>query len=145
MSGSTAVVAILCLGFGAGILSGMFGIGGGLVIVPALVILFGLSQKAATGTSLFALLLPVGLLAVIGYYREGNARLDYGLLIAVGLFLGAYLGQKITTGVSDMTLKRLYAGFLVIVASYYLLISTQRGRDWLYGTASTDRVTTPKN
>jgi hypothetical protein len=79
----------------------MFGIGGGLVIVPVLVMLFGLTQKAATGTSLFALLMPVGLLGVLEYRRRQEIRLDYGLLIALGLFAGAYFGARLTDLVSD--------------------------------------------
>lgn len=133
MSGSSQIVWILAVGLFAGILSGMFGIGGGLVIVPALVIIMGFDQKTATGTSLFALLLPVGLLGVIDYHRQGKADLGYGLLIAPGLFLGAFLGARLTRGLDDMMLKRIYAGFLVIVACYYLLISTERGRAIVYG------------
>ena len=72
MSGQNATIAVLVAGLVAGVMSGMFGIGGGLVIVPALVILFGVDQKTATGTSLFALLLPVGLLAVIDYRQQGK-------------------------------------------------------------------------
>jgi hypothetical protein len=125
------VATILCLGLVAGILSGLFGIGGGLVIVPALVLIFGFDQKTATGTSLFALLLPVGLLGVIDYYQRGQANLKFGLLIAPGLLIGALIGAKITRGFSDLTLKRIYAGFLVIVAGYYLLISSERGKAWL--------------
>ena len=132
MSTQNATLAILATGLVAGVMSGMFGIGGGLVIVPALVILFGVDQKTATGTSLFALLLPVGLLAVIDYRAQGKMRFDYGLLIAPGLLVGALLGSKINRLLSDLMLKRIYAGFLIVVAAYYLLISTERGRSWLY-------------
>ena len=132
MSTQNATLAILVTGLVAGVMSGMFGIGGGLVIVPALVILFGLDQKTATGTSLFALLLPVGLLAVIDYGQQGKLNWKYGLLIAPGLLLGALVGSKINRLLSDLMLKRVYAGFLVLVAAYYLLISTERGRSWLY-------------
>ena len=95
-TGVPMIAAMLALGLAAGVLSGMFGIGGGLVIVPVLVIGFGLTQKTATGTSLFALLMPVGLLGVIEYWRRREIRLDYGLLIALGLFGGAYFGARIT-------------------------------------------------
>ncbi|HEV3164852.1 MAG TPA: sulfite exporter TauE/SafE family protein, partial [Isosphaeraceae bacterium] len=87
---------MLTLGLVAGVLSGMFGIGGGLVIVPVLVIGFGLDQKVATGTSLFALMWPVGLLGVIEYWKAGQLRASQGIWIAVGLFVGAYFGAKIT-------------------------------------------------
>lgn len=117
----TAALAVLGLGFLAGILSGMFGIGGGLVIVPALVVLFALPLKTATGTSLFALMWPVGLLGVIAYYREGHMDVWRGAWIALGLFLGAYLGAKITLSMPASTMKRGYAIFLLVVGTYFLL------------------------
>jgi uncharacterized membrane protein YfcA len=118
---TTAVLAVLALGFVAGILSGMFGIGGGLVIVPALVILFHLPIKTATGTSLFALLWPVGLLGVREYWRNGHLSPWQGAWIAVGLFLGAYLGARVTLSVSPAAMKRFYAVFLLVVGTYFLL------------------------
>jgi uncharacterized membrane protein YfcA len=121
MSNDTVViVSVLVLGFIAGILSGMFGIGGGLVIVPALVILFQLPIKTATGTSLFALLWPVGLLGVIEYWRGGQISLRHGALIAVGLFLGAYFGAKLTLALSPSAVRRAYAIFLLVVGVYFL-------------------------
>ena len=119
------IAAMLALGLAAGVLSGMFGIGGGLVIVPVLVMAFGLTQKTATGTSLFALLMPVGLLGVLEYRRRQEIRLDYGLLIALGLFAGAYFGARITAFVSDRAMKRIYAVFLIVVASYYLITTSE--------------------
>ncbi len=119
-SDAWAIVTILILGFVAGILSGMFGIGGGLVIVPALVILFHLPLKTATGTSLFALIWPVGLLGVMEYYREGHMDFRRGALIAIGLFFGAYLGARITLSVPPSTMKRGYAVFLLVVGTYFL-------------------------
>lgn len=132
MTGAQGIILVLIVGLAAGVMSGMFGIGGGLVIVPALVILFGLDQKTATGTSLFALLLPVGLLAVIDYGRRGQMRWDLGLLIAPGLFFGALVGARLTRGFSDLQLKRVYAVFLIVVAAYYLFISTERGRALIF-------------
>jgi uncharacterized membrane protein YfcA len=119
------IVVMLALGGLAGILGGMFGIGGGLVIVPALVLAFGVDQKTATGTSLFALLWPVGLLGVLEYYRRGELRWDYGTWIAIGLFLGAYFGARITGSLSASQMKRAYGVFLVVVGIYYLY--TTRG------------------
>jgi uncharacterized membrane protein YfcA len=111
---------VLALGFAAGILSGMFGIGGGLVIVPALMFLFGLPIKTATGTSLYALLWPVGILGALAYYRAGQIDVGKGSWIAFGLFLGAYFGAKITLSLEPVTMKRLYAVFLLVVGAYYL-------------------------
>lgn len=126
-----SILAILVVGLGAGVLSGMFGIGGGLIIVPALVILFGFEQKTATGTSLFALLLPVGIFAVLDYASRNKVHWWYGFLITPGLLLGAKVGAWMTRGLSDLMLKRVYAAFLVVVAIYYFVISTETGRSWI--------------
>ncbi len=120
MNGTSGIVASLTLGLGAGVLSGMFGIGGGLVIVPVLIILFGDPAKTAVGTSLFALMWPVGLLGVLEYWRRGEMRLIQGIWIAVGLFVGAYFGAKITGAISTASLKRAYGVFLLIVGIYFL-------------------------
>jgi uncharacterized membrane protein YfcA len=111
---------LLLLGGAAGVLSGMFGIGGGLVIVPALVLIFGFEIKAAIGTSLFVILLPTGLLGVLEYHKNGQLRLPAGLLIALGVFVGAYFGAKLAGAISDTTMKRCYAVFLMLVACYFL-------------------------
>jgi uncharacterized membrane protein YfcA len=97
----------------------MFGIGGGIVIVPALVFFFKMPQQTATGTSLIALLLPVGLLAVWEYYRLQIITMDHvkwGILISVGLFLGALIGAKIATTLPEAPLRKAFAAFLVFAA-----------------------------
>lgn len=124
MSGLVGLIAMLALGLAAGVLGGLFGIGGGLVIVPALVLGAGLDQKTATGTSLFALLWPVGLLGVWEYYRRGELRIDLGAGIAVGLVVGILIGAVMTRPMSAAQLKRMYGVFLVVVGLYYLLGTT---------------------
>ncbi len=104
------------IGILAGIFAGMFGIGGGTVIIPLLVLIFGMSQHMAQGTSLVALLLPVGLLATLEYYRNGNADIKLGLLIGLGLFAGGYIGAYIANKMKDPSLRKLFALFLVFVA-----------------------------
>jgi uncharacterized membrane protein YfcA len=121
MTENMEIITMLGLGVAAGVLSGLFGIGGGLVIVPALVVVFGFPIKTAVGTSLFALLLPTGLLGVLEYWRTGNLRPAAGLCIALGLFFGAYLGAYFAASVSQTTVKRLYAVFLLVVGIYFLL------------------------
>ena len=113
-------VKLVILGAVAGVLSGLFGIGGGLVIVPALVLLFGLDIKTATGTSLFVILLPTGLLGVLEYHRNGNMKIAAGLWVALGVFCGAYFGARLAGAVSAVTMKRCYAVFLLLVATYFL-------------------------
>ena len=107
---------LLLIGGLAGVTAGMFGIGGGLIIVPALVLIYGLSQHTAVGTSLGALLLPVGALSAWVYWKNGQLNVGYSALIAVGLFFGAFIGAKLVQPVSDLTLRRLFAGFLVVVS-----------------------------
>jgi uncharacterized membrane protein YfcA len=106
----------LAIGLGAGILSGLFGIGGGIVIVPALIFFASMSATRATATSLTALLLPVGALGVWQYYRSGHVDLRAGLLIAGGLFLGAFLGATIGVKLPARDLQRAFAILLLLVA-----------------------------
>jgi uncharacterized membrane protein YfcA len=119
------IVRVLVLGGLAGVLSGMFGIGGGLVIVPVLIVFFEFDPKTAVGTSLFALLLPTGLLGVLEYWRRGEMRFLHGLFIALGLFGGAYLGARVTGFMSTVVMKRLYGVFLILVAIYFFWSSSE--------------------
>jgi hypothetical protein len=112
---------ILLLGLGAGVISGMFGVGGGIVIVPALVALLHFDQKLAVGTSLGALLLPVGAGAVYSYYQAGMLDLQAAVFVALGLVGGAFIGAKIALGLPEKTVKRLYGIFLLFVALRFLL------------------------
>jgi uncharacterized membrane protein YfcA len=115
-------LGLLAVGLVAGVFSGMFGIGGGLVIVPALVFLFGIEQIRANATSLAALIPPVGLLGASVYYKEGLIDVRWALLIAAGLFLGAFVGAKIAVGVSPVLLKRGYGIFLLAVGLRMLVL-----------------------
>ncbi len=109
-------LGLLLLGTLAGVFAGMFGIGGGLIIVPALAIVYGMKQHEAVGTSLGALLLPVGALSAWVYWRNGQLNLRYSALIAAGLVVGAFLGAKLVEPVSDLTLRRLFGAFLLVVS-----------------------------
>src|ERR1051325_4008070 len=93
------------IGLAAGVLSGLFGIGGGIVIVPMLVFI-GLAQKEATGTSLAALLMPVAILGVIEYGRRHEIRVTYSIGLAIGLFFGAYFGAYWAGKLSNAALQR---------------------------------------
>ena len=106
----------ILIGVGAGVLSGLFGIGGGVIIVPALLYVARMSQLTATGTSLGALLLPVGALGAWEYYRTGNLDVRAALVIAVGLFFGAFFGAKLAHLLTAVHLRRAFAVFLVLVA-----------------------------
>jgi hypothetical protein len=112
-------IYLFATGIAAGVLSGMFGVGGGIIIVPALVLLFGMSQQSANATSLMALLLPVGILGVYEYYRMGKISTEniwFGLVIALGLFTGVFFGARIASGMSGEMLRKSFALFLGFVA-----------------------------
>ena len=107
----------LVIGLAAGLCSGLFGIGGGILIVPALILISGFKPQAATGTSLGALLLPVGALGAWRYWKHGDVNIGASLLIALGLFLGAYFGAGFGLPLSPRVLQRSFAVFLVAVAA----------------------------
>lgn len=109
-------IVFLLVGFAAGILSGLFGIGGGIVIVPALMLFARMQPVQATGTSLGALLLPVGLLGAWEYYKKGNINVAASLLLAAGLLLGAWLGARWAQTLSPVQMKRAFAVLLAVVA-----------------------------
>lgn len=117
------IMQILLVGLVAGFAGGMFGIGGGAIMVPAMVILLNIDQKLATGTSLAAQILPIGLLGALVYHRNGNLNLKWGLLLALGLLIGNLFGAQLANQkfISNELMKKLYGGFLLIIAARYLL------------------------
>jgi uncharacterized membrane protein YfcA len=110
------VILFIAIGLAAGVLAGMFGIGGGIVIGPALILLAKYQPQLATGTSLGALLLPVGALGAWEYYRRGNLNITAAMWIALGLFLGAWFGARLAHTLSGPQLQKAFAIFLVIIA-----------------------------
>lgn len=119
----TTIAGLLIIGFIAGTLSSMVGIGGGIVIVPSLVFLLAMSQKMAQGTSLAILLPPVGLFAVINYYKAGYVDVKVAAILVVSFFAGSYLGSKIALSLSENTVRRLFGVFLLLVSFKYLFSS----------------------
>lgn len=115
-------VLVALIGLFGGVVSGLFGVGGAIVIVPALVLLVKLPQHTASGTSLAALLLPVGLLGAIEYYRRGQVNVPYAAIIAAGLFVGAFVGALLAGGLSDVVMRRVFGGFLLLMAARLLLV-----------------------
>lgn len=109
------VVYLLLIGFAAGLLSGFMGIGGGIIIIPALVMLLGFSQKTAQGTSLFFLLLPVGIFAVWNYYKGGYVDTKAGLIMVATFLLGSYLSSKAAVYLPVGYLKK---GFGILLFFY---------------------------
>jgi uncharacterized membrane protein YfcA len=110
------MLLFVLIGLAAGVLSGLFGVGGGILIVPALVMLAQFPTKTALGTSLGALLLPVGLLGAFTYYQNGHLNPQASLLIAAGLFFGAWAGANLAQVIPSLTLQRMFAVFIVLAA-----------------------------
>jgi uncharacterized membrane protein YfcA len=115
MSVQTIIIIIL-IGLAAGLLSGLVGVGGGIIIVPALVFFLGFSQHQAIGTSLGILLLPAGILAVINYYRKGFIDLKVVFILFIGYIIGSYFGSNISLNVSQEALKKVFAIMLILTA-----------------------------
>ena len=105
------------IGLVAGVLAGIFGIGGGIVIVPALILLAKFAPQTATGTTLAIFLFPIGLFGTWEYYKEGNVRIVPAFLLALGVLCGSYFGARIAQQMSPLLLRRSFAVFLVLVAA----------------------------
>jgi uncharacterized protein len=110
------IMLYLLLGMVAGILSGLIGIGGGTIIVPALIFLFGFSQHLAQGTTLALLVPPIGILAAWTYYKQGYVDLHIAALICIGFFFGGLLGAKLATHLSNVILERIFGVALLLIA-----------------------------
>lgn len=107
---------LILIGLLAGTLSGLVGVGGGIIVVPALVLFLGYSQQAAQGTSLGLLLLPVGILAVINYYNKGHIDIKVVAIMSVAFILGGWLGSKLALQLSQETLRKIFAIVLFYTA-----------------------------
>ncbi|SRR5579871_166598 len=120
MSTQTFLIIII-VGLVAGILSGLVGIGGGIIIVPALIFFLGFGQHQAQGTSLGILLLPAGIFAVINYYKQGYIDLKVVFILFIGFLIGGFLGSKISLSLSETTIKKIFAVVLVLIAGKMLI------------------------
>jgi hypothetical protein len=112
------IIVLLLIGVLSGVVSGMFGIGGGILIVPALIYLAKFSQHAAIGTSLAILLPPVGLLAVLEYYRHGNVNLKAALIVAIAFMAGGWIGTHLANHINADLLKLLFGIFVLGIGGY---------------------------
>ncbi len=115
------IMILLIIGLLAGILSGIVGVGGGIIIVPALVLFISMSQHEAQGTSLAVLLLPVGIFAVYNYYKAGYVDIKMTLIIASSFLIGGYFGSKIAISMDQNMLKKIFGGFLFLIALKMIL------------------------
>lgn len=114
---ATGFLILALIGIAAGFLSGFMGVGGGIVIVPALVFAMGLTQHEAQGTSIAAImLLPVGILSVINYYKAGNVNFSYAAVVALFFLAGSYASSRWVQGIDAGVVKKVFAGIMIIVA-----------------------------
>jgi uncharacterized membrane protein YfcA len=120
MDGNLLIAVVILIGFAAGTLSGLVGIGGGVVMVPALVLL-GFAQHKAQGTSLALLTIPVGILGVMNYYKSGNVDIRTALLMGAGFVLGSFLGSKFAIGLDKGTLQKIFGVFCLVYGLKLLL------------------------
>jgi uncharacterized membrane protein YfcA len=114
-------IILLVIGLAAGLLSGLLGIGGGILIIPMLVGFLGYTQKDAQGTSLGLLLLPIGILAVLNYYKAGHVNIKAVGMMVITFVIGSYISSKIAINIDDNILKKIFAVFLMIYALKLLL------------------------
>jgi uncharacterized protein len=110
------ILIIILVGISAGMLSGLVGVGGGIIIVPALVYFIGFTQKTAQGTSLGLIMLPVGILGVLQYYKQGHVDYKVVGILAIGFLAGSFFGSKIALSISQDTLKKIFAVLMIIIA-----------------------------
>ena len=118
----TTILTLTCIGLLAGILSGVVGIGGGLIMIPLMMLLLGMDQLTAQGTSLAVMLPPIGILAAYNYYQSGNLKINYALIIAATFILGGYFGSKLALQVHPQILRKVFA-FIMFVASIKFFLS----------------------
>ena len=123
------ILILLVIGLISGALSGLVGIGGGIIIVPALIFFLGFSQKLAQGTSLGILLLPIGILAVLQFYKAGYVSIPTVLMVALGFIAGSYFGSRIALSLPQETVKKLFAILILIVALKLLFFDKSKPKD----------------
>lgn len=116
----TEIIILILIGISGGILSGMFGVGGGILIVPAFVFFLGMTQHEAQGTSLGLMLLPIGILAAYNYYESGNLDVKAGLIVAIAFVVGGYFGSKFALAIDQALLKKIF-GILMLFVSVKLI------------------------
>ncbi len=115
------ILILIVIGIITGVMAGMLGIGGAVIMIPALVYLLGISQQMAQGTSLAVMLPPIGIIAAYNYYKEGQANIKFAIILAVFFVVGSYFGSKLALNMPQALLKKIFGILLLIVAARMLL------------------------
>lgn len=116
----STILILIFIGLAAGLLSGMVGVGGGILMVPALVFFLGLTQHGAQGTSLAVMLPPVGILACMNYYKAGALNWKFAVIIGITFVVGGYLGSKVAIGIDERMLRKIF-GVVMLLAALKLI------------------------
>jgi uncharacterized protein len=114
-------IILALIGIAAGIFSGMVGLGGGLIMIPAMIYFLGMNQISAQGTSLAVMLPPIGILAALNYYKSGQINIKYALIIAIAFSVGGYFGSKIALNLPVATIRKVFAFALIAIALRMLI------------------------
>ena len=115
------ILILIVLGIITGVMAGMLGIGGAIIMIPALVFLLGISQQTAQGTSLAVMLPPVGIIAAYNYYKAGHVNIRFAIILAVFFLVGSYFGSKLALNIPQLLLKKIFGVLLLLVAAKMLL------------------------
>jgi len=115
------LLILLAIGVVSGVMAGMLGIGGAIIMVPALVLLMGFSQQMAQGTSLAVMLPPIGIIAAYNYWKAGQVNIKFALILAVAFIVGSYFGSKLALNLPQPVLKKIFGILLLLVAAKMLL------------------------
>ena len=118
----TTCIILIVIGLLAGILSGLVGVGGGILMIPLLIMFLGLTQHQAQGTALFAMLPPIGILAAMNYYKEGFAKWEYAAVIALTFVVGGYFGSKLSISLPEQTVRKVF-GVIMLIGAIKLIFS----------------------
>ncbi|MGZ3862517.1 MAG: TSUP family transporter [Bacteroidia bacterium] len=113
---STTIILLLLIGVTAGLLGGMIGLGGGIILIPAMVFILKMDQQTAQGTSIAVMLPPIGLFAVYNYYKAGYVNTSYAMIIAVAFMVGGYFGSQIALKMSPEVMKKIFSVLIVLIA-----------------------------
>jgi len=117
------IIILILIGIAGGVLSGMFGVGGGIIIVPAFVFFLGMSQHEAQGTSIGLMLLPIGILAAYNYHQSGNMDLKAALIVAFAFVIGGYFGSKLSLTLDQLLIKRIFGALMLFVSVKLMFFS----------------------
>jgi uncharacterized protein len=115
------ILILIVIGIITGVMAGMLGIGGAVIMIPALVYLLGISQQAAQGTSLAVMLPPIGIIAAYNYYKAGQVNFRFAIILALFFIVGSYFGSKLALNIPQAALKKIFGVLLLLVAAKMLL------------------------